>query len=225
MEDLSFGDMAVRLLLATLLTGLIGFEREATGKAAGLRTHAMVGFGAALFTIVSIAGFDEGDPARVAAQIVTGIGFLGAGAIWRSEDRVRGLTTAAGLWAAAAIGMGIGSGLLLIGTVGTLITLVVLLGLRRVDMVIARRIAITPDQIAVTIDNVARIKQVIKLVERIDDSVDEISFERNPDGTGVLVIAVEPDRAKMISEMIQSMKGVAEVEIISPLYWKQRHQQ
>lgn len=220
MEELSNLDMIARLLLATLLTGLIGFEREATGKAAGLRTHAMVGFGAALFTIISIAGFSEGDPGRVAAQIVTGIGFLGAGAIWRSEDRVRGLTTAAGLWAAAAVGMGIGSGLLLIGTVGTLITLLVLLGLRRIDIIIARRIAITPDQIAVTIDNVARIKQVIKLVERIDDSVDEISFERNPDGTGVLVIAVEPDRTKMISEVIQSMKGVAEVEIISPLYWK-----
>ena len=220
MEELSNLDMIARLLLATLLTGLIGFEREATGKAAGLRTHAMVGFGAALFTIISIAGFSEGDPGRVAAQIVTGIGFLGAGAIWRSEDRVRGLTTAAGLWAAAAVGMGIGSGLLLVGTVGTLITLVVLLGLRRIDIIIARRIAITPDQIAVTIDNVARIKQVIKLVERIDDSVDEISFERNPDGTGVLVIAVEPDRTKMISEVIQSMKGVAEVEIISPLYWK-----
>jgi len=219
-EELSNLDMIARLLLATLLTGLIGFEREATGKAAGLRTHAMVGFGAALFTIISIAGFSEGDPGRVAAQIVTGIGFLGAGAIWRSEDRVRGLTTAAGLWAAAAVGMGIGSGLLLIGTVGTLITLLVLLGLRRIDIIIARRIAITPDQIAVTIDNVARIKQVIKLAERIDDSVDEISFERNPDGTGVLVIAVEPDRTKMISEVIQSMKGVAEVEIISPLYWK-----
>jgi len=219
-EELSNLDMIARLLLATLLTGLIGFEREATGKAAGLRTHAMVGFGAALFTIISIAGFSEGDPGRVAAQIVTGIGFLGAGAIWRSEDRVRGLTTAAGLWAAAAVGMGIGSGLLLIGTVGTLITLLVLLGLRRIDIIIARRIAITPDQIAVTIDNVARIKQVIKLVERIDDSVDEISFERNPDGTGILVIAVEPDRTKMISEVIQSMKGVAEVEIINPLYWK-----
>jgi putative Mg2+ transporter-C (MgtC) family protein len=219
-EELSNLDMIARLLLATFLTGLIGFEREATGKAAGLRTHAMVGFGAALFTIISIAGFSEGDPGRVAAQIVTGIGFLGAGAIWRSEDRVRGLTTAAGLWAAAAVGMGIGSGLLLVGTVGTLITLVVLLGLRRIDIIIARRIAITPDQIAVTIDNVARIKQVIKLVERIDDSVDEISFERNPDGTGILVIAVEPDRTKMISEVIQSMKGVAEVEIINPLYWK-----
>jgi len=224
MEDLSFLEMIGRLLLATLLTGLIGFEREATGKAAGLRTHAMVGFGAALFTIVSIAGFSEGDPGRVAAQIVTGIGFLGAGAIWRSEDRVRGLTTAAGLWAAAAIGMGIGSGLLLIGTVGTLMTLGVLLGLRRVDLAIARRTAIAPQQIGVTINHVDRIRQIIKMVERVDDSVDEISFERNPDGTGVLVLAVEPDRAKMISEMIQSMKGVADVEIISPLYWKRRGQ-
>jgi putative Mg2+ transporter-C (MgtC) family protein len=222
MEDLSFIDMTVRLILATLLTGLIGFEREATGKAAGLRTHAMVGFGAALFTIVSIAGFNEGDPARVAAQIVTGIGFLGAGAIWRSESNVKGLTTAAGLWAAAAIGMGIGAGMLLVATVGTLITLAVLLGLRRVDMAIARRTAVAPQQIGVTIAHADRIRQIVKMVERVDDSVDEISFERNPDGTGVLVIAVEPDRAKMISEMIQTMKGVSAVEIISPLYWKQR---
>jgi len=221
-EELSNLDMIARLLLATFLTGLIGFEREATGKSAGLRTHAMVGFGAALFTIVSIAGFAEGDPGRVAAQIVTGIGFLGAGAIWRSEDRVRGLTTAAGLWAAAAIGMGIASGLLLLGTLGTLITLGVLLGLRRIDIAIARRTAIAPQQIGVTIDHVDRIKQVIKMVERVDDSVDEISFERTPDGTGVLVIAVEPDRTKMISEMVQSMKGVTKVEVMSPLYWKRR---
>ena len=220
MEELSFLTMLVRLLLATFLTGLIGFEREATGKSAGLRTHAMVGFGAALFTLVSIAGFDEGDPGRVAAQIVTGIGFLGAGAIWRSEDRVRGLTTAAGLWAAAAIGMGIGSGLLALGAAGAVVTLGVLLGLRRVDQAVARRTAIAPQQIGVTIDHVDRIKQIIKMVERVDDSVDEISFERNKDGTGVLVLAVEPERAKMISEMIQSMKGVSEVEIMSPLYWK-----
>jgi len=217
MEELSNLDMVARLLLATLLTGLIGFEREATGKAAGLRTHAMVGFGAAMFTIVSITGFEAGDPARVAAQIVTGIGFLGAGAIWRSEDRVRGLTTAAGLWAVAAIGMGIGAGLLLLGTVGTMVTLGVLLGLRRIDMVIARRTAIAPQQIGITIDHVDRIKQVIKMVARLDDSVDEISFERSPGGAGILVIAVEPDRAKMISEMVQSMKGVSAVEIISPL--------
>ena len=224
MEEISFWDMLVRLLLATVLTGLIGFEREATGKAAGLRTHAMVGFGAALFTLVSIAGFDEGDPGRVAAQIVTGIGFLGAGAIWRSQDNVRGLTTAAGLWAAAAIGMGIGAGLLALGVAGAILTLAVLLGLRRVDQAVARRTAIAPQQIGVTVNHIDRIKQVIKMVERVDRTVDEISFEGNPDGTGVLVIAVEPERAKMISEMVHSMKGVSEVEIMSPLYWKRRGQ-
>lgn len=224
MEELSFLTMLARLLLATFLTGLIGFEREATGKSAGLRTHAMVGFGAALFTLVSMAGFSAGDPGRVAAQIVTGIGFLGAGAIWRSEDRVRGLTTAAGLWAAAAIGMGIGAGLIALGTAGAFITLGVLLGMRRIDQAVARRTAIAPQQLGVTVDHVDRVKQVVKMVERVDRTVDEISFERNPDGTGVLVIAVEPDRAKMISEMVQSMKGIAEVEIISPLYWKRRGQ-
>ena len=224
MEELSFIEMTFRLILATLLTGLIGFEREATGKAAGLRTHAMVGFGSALFTIVSIAGFNEGDPARVAAQIVTGIGFLGAGAIWRSESNVKGLTTAAGLWAAAAIGMGIGAGMLLVATTGTIITLGVLLGLRKVDIAIARRNAVAPQQIGVTVDHVDRIKQVIKMVERVDHTVDEISFERHTDGTGVLVIAVEPERTKMISEMVQSMKGIREVEVISPLYWKKRGQ-
>jgi putative Mg2+ transporter-C (MgtC) family protein len=220
MEDLSFWSMFGRLLLATILTGLIGFEREATGKAAGLRTHAMVGFGAALFTLVSIAGFEEGDPARVAAQIVTGIGFLGAGAIWRSEDRVRGLTTAAGLWAAAAIGMGIGSGMVVLGTVGTLVTLAVLIGMRSIDQAVARRTAIVPQQLGITVNHVDRIKQVIKMVERVDHTVDEISFESNPDGSGVLVIAIDPERTKMISEMVQSMKGIKEVEVISPLYWK-----
>jgi len=222
MDELGFWEMLLRLLIATFLTGLIGFEREATGKSAGLRTHAMVGFGACLFTLVSIAGFSEGDPGRVAAQIVTGIGFLGAGAIWRSQDRVRGMTTAAGLWAAAAIGMGIGSGLVLLGTVGTLITLSVFLGLRRVDQAVARRTAIAPQQIGVTIGSVERIKQIIKMVERVDPTVEEISFEASDDGSGVLVIAVEPERSKMISEMIQSMKGVSKVEIISPLYWKRR---
>jgi putative Mg2+ transporter-C (MgtC) family protein len=224
MDELSFWEMLGRLLLATVLTGAIGFEREATGKSAGLRTHAMVGFGAALFTIVSIAGFEEGDPARVAAQIVTGIGFLGAGAIWRSEDRVRGLTTAAGLWAAAAIGIGIGAGMIWLGLAGTLIILAVLIGMRGIDKAVARRTAVVPQQLGITLNHVDRIKQVIKMVERVDNTVDEISFESNPDGTGVLVIAIDPERTKMISEMLQSMKGVAEVEIISPLYWKRRGQ-
>ncbi len=104
-------EMAVRLLLAGVLGGAIGLERRQAEKPAGLRTLALVAMGSALFTLISIFGFDTSDPARVAAQIVTGVGFLGAGAILRSGTDVRGLTTAASIWLTAAVGMAAGAGL------------------------------------------------------------------------------------------------------------------
>ena len=106
--------MLVRLFAAVLLGSFIGYERERTGKPAGLRTHAMVCLGAALFTIVSIYGFASGaDTSRVAAMIVSGIGFLGAGAILHERGGVQGLTTAASLWVTAAVGMAVGVGMVL----------------------------------------------------------------------------------------------------------------
>ena len=91
--------MFLRLLIAVVLGALVGYERERAGKPAGVRTHDMVSLGAALFAVVSLHGFGEAsDPARVAAQIVTGIGFLGAGAILHQRGNVQGLTTAASLW-------------------------------------------------------------------------------------------------------------------------------
>ena len=107
--------MLVRLLIAVLLGSLVGYERERQGKPAGLRTHAMVALGAALFTVVSLYGFGPTvDTSRVAAMIVSGIGFLGAGAILRDErGGVQGLTTAASLWVTAAIGIAVGVGMLL----------------------------------------------------------------------------------------------------------------
>ena len=114
-------EMLGRMLLAFALGALLGFERERAGRPAGLRTFMMVTAGSAAFTLVSIYGFDDlgtvRDPARVAAQIVTGIGFLGAGTIWRTPSTVRGLTTAATIWFAAAVGMMAGSGLYLVSTV------------------------------------------------------------------------------------------------------------
>ena len=110
---LSFEELAIRLVLAALLGGLIGFEREVRDHEAGLRTHLLVAVGSSLFTIVSAYGFADffngnaairADPSRIAAQIVAGVGFLGAGAIFRQGAFVRGLTTAATLWAVAAIG-------------------------------------------------------------------------------------------------------------------------
>lgn len=106
--------MFLRLLIAVVLGALVGYERERAGKPAGVRTHGMVSLGAALFAVVSIHGFGgTSDPARVAAQIVTGIGFLGAGAILHQRSNVHGLTTAASLWVTAAIGLAVGVGMVL----------------------------------------------------------------------------------------------------------------
>jgi putative Mg2+ transporter-C (MgtC) family protein len=105
-------DMLLRLMIATALGALVGYEREREGKPAGVRTHGMVALGAALFTLVSVYGFTGAhDPARVAAQIVTGIGFVGAGAILHQRHGVQGLTTAASLWVTAAIGLAVGVGM------------------------------------------------------------------------------------------------------------------
>ena len=113
-------EMAARMLLAGVLGGAIGFERRQAEKPAGLRTLALVAMGSALFTLISMFGFDTSDPARVAAQIVTGVGFLGAGAILRIGGDVRGLTTAASIWLTAAVGMAAGAGLYIMSGITTI---------------------------------------------------------------------------------------------------------
>ena len=120
------GGMLVRLLVATVLGGIVGYEREREGKPAGVRTHAMVALGAALFTMVSTSGFREGGDPRVAAQIVSGIGFLGAGVILRDHAGVHGLTTAASLWVTAAIGAAVGTDMLLMSFVTALLVFAIL---------------------------------------------------------------------------------------------------
>jgi putative Mg2+ transporter-C (MgtC) family protein len=124
------------LALAFLLASLIGLERELKQKSAGLRTHTIVGVGAALFMLVSKYGFNDVlianrvvlDPSRVAAQIVSGIGFIGAGLIFVRRDSVRGLTTAAAIWLTAAVGAAAGAGLWLLAMVGAATHFVVIYG-------------------------------------------------------------------------------------------------
>ena len=125
------GEFILRLVAAGVLGGLIGFEREYRSKEAGVRTHFLVALGSTLFMIISQYGF-EGvqagrlDVARVAAQVVSGIGFIGAGVIIFQKNALRGLTTAAGLWVTAAIGLGCGAGMYLISAVATAMVLLVL---------------------------------------------------------------------------------------------------
>ena len=117
----------LRILVAGLLGGLIGFEREVRAKQAGLRTHFLVALGSALFMIISQYAFSgRFDAARVAAQVVSGIGFIGAGVIIFQKNVVRGVTTAAGLWVAAGIGLGCGAGMYDVAIAATLMTLLCL---------------------------------------------------------------------------------------------------
>jgi putative Mg2+ transporter-C (MgtC) family protein len=118
-------EMVLRLLLAAVLGGVIGFQREKAGKPAGLRTHALIAMGAALFTIAGTLAF-SGDPARIAAGVVAGVGFLGGGAILHRHRNVEGLTTAATMWISAAIGLAAGAGLYIVAPVTAIVTLIVL---------------------------------------------------------------------------------------------------
>jgi putative Mg2+ transporter-C (MgtC) family protein len=123
----------LRLLVALILGAVVGLERERQERAAGLRTVTMVSLGSCLFTIVGAYGFPNTDPSRVAAQIVTGIGFLGAGTIFLRKDLVRGLTTAATIWTVAAIGMAAGTSQYIVAVFTTLLILSVLMVLKPIE--------------------------------------------------------------------------------------------
>ncbi|MCD7739831.1 MAG: MgtC/SapB family protein, partial [Candidatus Gastranaerophilales bacterium] len=130
-------DITIRIIFSIILGSAIGLERELTNKSAGLRTQILVCFGSCLFTILSIYGFSTavtlyplGDPSRVAAQIITGIGFIGAGTVLRQGLTVTGLTTASTLWIVAAIGMACGCGKISIAVVSTILAVAILVLIR-----------------------------------------------------------------------------------------------
>jgi len=124
--------IVIKLVVATILGLLIGFERSIHNKPAGMRTHSLVCVGSALFTIISIS-IIGGDPSRVAAGIVTGIGFLGAGMIFKEENKIKGLTTAAEVWVMGAIGISVGIGYYFAALATTLIVIFILIPMKYVE--------------------------------------------------------------------------------------------
>ena len=146
---MNIGEITLKLILAAILGGLIGFEREAHGRAAGFRTHIMVSLGSALFMIISLSIFERYrqiygdamgriDPGRIAAQVVTGIGFLGAGTIIRFRGALKGLTTAACLWVVCGIGMAAGLGIFGPALMVTAISLATLFFMGKLEKVFSR---------------------------------------------------------------------------------------
>ena len=137
--DVNLVGAIVKLVLSMLLGATIGFERRRKGQIAGMRTFALISMGATLVMLVSIyipqvyLGLKNGDPGRIAAQVVSGVGFLGAGAIIQMKGSVRGLTTAAGIWMAACIGLAVGAGMYLVSIIATLLIIFILVNIERIE--------------------------------------------------------------------------------------------
>jgi putative Mg2+ transporter-C (MgtC) family protein len=191
LPDLSWAEILLRVVLAAGLGGAIGFERELREREAGLRTHMLVSVGAALFTLVSAYAWTdwrfstaEGlvfDPTRIAAQVVTGIGFLGAGAIIRQGLSVRGLTTAATLWVVAAIGMATGAGYYAAAVITTVLVLVSLWPLRLVAQRVSARFRPEEGRLAVDLPAGASAVSVLEAVEGVGADVRSLEFEEEGD--------------------------------------------
>lgn len=201
----------IRLVIAAAAGSIIGFERERLQWAAGLRTHMLVCVGSCLVMIVSAFGFSDIlgqknvvlDPSRIAAQVVSGIGFLGAGTILLRGEVVRGLTTAASLWAVAAIGLAVGAGLFVAALTTTGIVLLILAGIKPIeemyrDKMQTRRITVSAQRGTVTLATLhdtigARASRVKQFVQQQDENDDldsiEITFARLPRGDIVDIAA------------------------------------
>lgn len=212
---ISDGEILLRLAVATALCGAIGLERESRDQVAGLRTHILVGVGAALFTLVSAYAFRAGtgsriDPTRVAAQIVSGIGFLGAGAIIRQGFNVRGLTTAAALWIVAAIGMAAGAGYYFGAVITTAIVLLSLILFRRLRPLLMSRLRSDFVLMDVELESESRLPELFAFIARQDVRVQGMSSEREGEQVGIqLELRVPPGlRAESLVGSLAAQPGV-----------------
>jgi putative Mg2+ transporter-C (MgtC) family protein len=218
-HTIGWPEALLRLFVAAVLGGAIGLERELRERQAGLRTHLVVSVGSALFTLVSAYGFHnfdgKVDPTRIAAQIVSGIGFLGAGAIIRQGLSVRGLTTAASLWLVAAIGMAAGAGYwdgALIATLGALLTLG---PLRIVAFRVLSRYRPQHDRLLVEVPAGGSPVPVIEAIERAGARVVSLDVTQEGDRRSVAADVQMPPGTTPVAVVA----GVAEVDGVLEVQW------
>jgi putative Mg2+ transporter-C (MgtC) family protein len=212
-------EVGIRLLLAIVLGGIVGLEREALEKPAGFRTHILVTLGAATFTLVSRYGFfgTGADPARVASNIVVGIGFIGAGTIWRHGAGVAGLTTAASLWTVAAIGMAAGSGFYAGALLATALVVVVLHLFARVEHHLPRRVVGAGILTMTTVDRPGQLGKIGSILGRHHASIEGVEMSERVDGRVNLQLAVRLPRA---ADREKVLLAVAEAEGVDQAAWE-----
>ena len=222
LPHLSWGDNLARLAVAAGLGGAIGFERELREREAGLRTHILVCVGSALFTIVSAYGFEgflgsgdqviRADPTRIAAQIVTGIGFLGAGAIIRQGISVRGLTTAATLWVAAAIGIAAGAGYYRGAVLTTVVTLVALWPLRLLGYRVLERLRPEERSVVIELRPGTRTTELLDALESRHAHVEYFQLQEEHDRRTVTLTLDTPSEA-LLAEL-------GDLEFVQAVEWR-----
>jgi putative Mg2+ transporter-C (MgtC) family protein len=223
MPDLSLAELAFRIGLAAGLGAAIGLERELREREAGLRTHLLVALGSALFTLVSAYAWSDWsfsnrsgivfDPTRIAAQIVTGVGFLGAGAIIRQGLTVRGLTTAATLWAVAAIGMAVGAGFYSAAIITTVVVIVSLWPLRVLAYHVFTRVRPEERPLEIELPSGASAQPVLAAVEDLGADVESFQLERSRDGLLVILRAAFPGGSS------EALSRLADLEDVRAVRW------
>ncbi len=218
MNGLSYVDMLLRLGVATLLGAMVGLERERLERAAGFRTHALVCVASALIMVVSIFGFPQSDvldPSRIAAQVVSGVGFLGAGVIIFRRNTVRGLTTAASLWAVSGIGLAVGAGLYIPASVGTFFMLLIQAGMRPIEAYFFKHEAQRQRLLIETTNTQEFLARIPHLGSRYSMRVQSMQFERDSEsGTDIVELTIRlddvNDRFGIMADM-QQTNGVIRV--------------
>lgn len=216
-------DFILRLLVAAILGGAIGLEREYRAKEAGIRTHVLVALGSALFMILSLHGVDSVlattvktsfDPSRIASQVVTGIGFIGAGTIIFQKHVVRGLTTAAGLWVTAAIGLTCGAGLYLLSLAATLMVLICLEMLN----ILIRKIGTRSIELTVSSQSEEALSDMLKMLEDKDAVVDSYSMkDLSQPGKKLYQVSMEVKmkRKEYHDNLLKFMRNLQDITVVS----------
>jgi putative Mg2+ transporter-C (MgtC) family protein len=215
-------EVIAKLSLALLLGGMVGFEREHKSRPAGLRTHILVCVGAALVQITAInyyythEGFYNVDPMRLAAQVISGIGFLGAGTILKEGANIRGLTTAASIWVVACIGLTVGTGLYVEATLATLFIFIALRGFKKLEGRIGKGKRSFYMQIVA--DNVpGKLGQIGSVIGLLGVSITNVEMHNGEDRLVIIDLTLKPSyevSVDKIADKIMTLEGIKEIKFV-----------